>query len=238
MDHRAEQFVAKAKSGLENVRRAINASPGHWISHLSAVRTCVSYVDQSGIMHYPHRIEERMWIIKEVQSFACTEPENNGIPELSAWCERELNQALHEDPNNFAALAVLGEIWLAKAQPALDRIHRQEAALHPHEDDERAHDSRTRTSDYREAQQLLHRAVTYLAQAVSQSHTQGRLSGSLLAKSAEASMSYGNVSKTRDSRQPFIDAVNNLKAAKSMSNYRLPPHLSVWLRENEYILKF
>jgi hypothetical protein len=46
------------------------------------------------------------WIITEVQFFASNDP-SDGVREVSDWCEREWNRALHIDPYNVAILTGL-----------------------------------------------------------------------------------------------------------------------------------
>jgi hypothetical protein len=100
----SEQLIASAKSGLTTVRISLMRSPSSWQSYIGSVRTCVNYVDQSRIMASPSRLEERLWIIKEVQDFAYYDSDNGGIPELASWCEREWNRVLSTYPSHVGAL--------------------------------------------------------------------------------------------------------------------------------------
>jgi hypothetical protein len=55
-------------------------------------------------MYDPRRIEERVWILNEVQYFAYFDPDSGGVPEVTAWCEREWNRVLTTDPSHVVAL--------------------------------------------------------------------------------------------------------------------------------------
>ncbi|KAA8905479.1 hypothetical protein FN846DRAFT_746512 [Sphaerosporella brunnea] len=180
MDPRAEQFIARAKEALTAVHQSLRNNPAHWRINTSAVKTSIQYVDQSRIMYDPRRIEERVWIITEVQLFASFDPGDGAIRDVNDWCEREWNSALHVDPCNAAILTGLGNLWLSKAQNVLARIHRQERAT-GHIDDLAA-DRRAGTADYHEARTILQPAIDFFARAVEIAQSQGRLTGELLVK--------------------------------------------------------
>lgn len=175
MDAKAEQYVASAKAGLTNVHRSLKSNPTHWRNCTAAVKQSVSYIDHSRIMHDPRRIEERVWILNEVQRFAYFDPDSGGVPGLTAWCEREWNRVLATDSSNLAALTGmshsrarppptlapglippyfgtgLGNAWLCKAQYLLARIHREESK----DVDDATAERRLHTADYVEVRALL-----------------------------------------------------------------------------------
>ncbi|KAF8544247.1 hypothetical protein BDD12DRAFT_59963 [Trichophaea hybrida] len=230
MDPRVEQYIASAKAGLTNVHKSLKSNPTHWRSCTSAVKTSISYVDHSRIMYDPRRIEERVWILNEVQYFAYFDPDSGGVPEVTAWCEREWNRVLTTDPSHVVALTGLGSAWLSKAQYLLARIHREEKACR--DIDDASAERRLHTADYVEARAMLQPAVDFFARAVENARNQGRLTGPLLEKMAEASMSLGNVSSSKAARKYFKEALLALQDATAIG-YLLPRHMQQWLRETE-----
>ncbi|KAL7272078.1 hypothetical protein RUND412_005129 [Rhizina undulata] len=234
---RSEQLISSAKASLSNIRVALSSSPTHWTSYTSSMRTCISQADQSRIMYNNHRLEERIWIINEVQSFAYFISDNGGLIEFASWCEREWNRVLGSDPYHVGALKGLGQAWLSKAQYWLAKIHREEGSPSTSdEDDDGIAERRRHTADYVEARATLLPAVDFSARAVQSAQNQCCLTGELLALRAEACMSLGNVSPYKSAQQYFRDALLALRAAESITGYRLPSHLLQYLRENEYIL--
>jgi len=235
MDARAEQYIAIARAGLIDIHRALKSNPNNWCSCLHAGLACLSHIDQSRLMLNPDRKEERIWFLRKFQCYGYFDADSGGIPDVARWCELEWNRLLSADPSNVAALTGLAEAWLLKAQFWLARIHREEKRAGAVDD--AAHERRLQTENYVEARTFLQPSVDLFANAVDQAREQGLLTGPLLAKAAEASMSLGNVSSSRSGRKHFFDAVLSLQAALSVAGYRLPDHLLRWYRENEYILR-
>jgi hypothetical protein len=101
----AEGLIASAKTGLTNVRNSLNQYPDNWRNCTDAVRTCITYVEQSRIMTNPNRLEERLWIISEVQNFAYFDADNGYVQDAASWCEREWNKIINNNPHHVGALA-------------------------------------------------------------------------------------------------------------------------------------
>ncbi|KAI5799162.1 hypothetical protein DFH27DRAFT_86242 [Peziza echinospora] len=227
----ADQYIESAKQGLINASDYLKTS--NWRAGISAVRTCIGYVDTSGIMHDNNRLEERLWILKMVQQFAYHDQDAGGIREFSNWCELQYNNILCYYPSHVQALQGLGQAWLSKAQYWLSRVYNEDRS----DDDDDVADRRRYTPDYVEAKAALIPAVDFFVRAVEAANSQGCLTGDLLAKRAEACMSLGNVSRTRDAQAHFKDALLCLRTASSMPGYCLPSHLARYYRENEHLLR-
>lgn len=98
----SEQYIASAKQGLINARSYLQTP--NWRNGVSAVRTCISYVDASQIMFNNSRLEERLWILNEVQQFAYHDLDAGGVKDLATWCEVEYNRILSTNPSHIGAL--------------------------------------------------------------------------------------------------------------------------------------
>ncbi|KAH8144745.1 uncharacterized protein LAJ45_11246 [Morchella importuna] len=232
-----EQLITSAKAGLTTIRNTLSHSPSQWKKHTDTVRTCVNNIETSNIMLGSNRLEERLWLITEIQGFAYFDADSGSIADLAAWCEREWNRVLSTDGTNIDALRGLGQAWLSKAQYWLAKIHQEEGSASGTEEDDRAEEKRRHTANYVEARAVLIPAVEFFGRAVQNAHIRQCLTGELLALRAEACMSLGNVSTLKNAQQQFKDAVTALKSAEIIPGYTLPSHLSQYLRENEYILR-
>lgn len=104
MSNRSEELIASAKAGLTNVRNSLASAPAHWQNCSSAVRTCMSYIDESRLMQASRRLDEKLWILNEVQNFAYFDADNGGVADVATWCEREWNRIIAGDPYNVGAL--------------------------------------------------------------------------------------------------------------------------------------
>ncbi|GME25415.1 uncharacterized protein LTHEOB_12329 [Neofusicoccum parvum] len=62
-------------------------------------------------------------------------------------------------------------------------------------------------------------------------YAEGCMTGDLLEKAAEAYMSLGNVSYSRNSQQYFSQALRYLRMTSGISGYQLPEHLQQYLEE-------
>ncbi|KAF8477009.1 hypothetical protein BDZ91DRAFT_787615 [Kalaharituber pfeilii] len=227
----AEQYIASAKQGLINARCWLQTSD--WRNGLSTVRSCINYVNTSQIMLNDNRLDERLWILNEVQQFAYHDADSGGISELSSWCEVEYNRILSAFPCHVGALTALGKGWLSKSQYWLSRVCNEDRS----DDDDDVAERRRYTPNYVEARAALIPAVDFLARAVDAASRQNCLTGELLALRAEACMSLGNVSPMRDAQGHFKTALRSLKAAFQISNYHLPTHLTRYFKENEHLLR-
>ena len=106
----ADQYIESAKQGLINASDYLKTS--NWRAGISAVRTCIGYVDTSGIMHDNNRLEERLWILKMVQQFAYHDQDAGGIREFSNWCELQYNNILCYYPGHVQALQGRAHVYL------------------------------------------------------------------------------------------------------------------------------
>ncbi|KAL0639692.1 hypothetical protein Q9L58_001259 [Maublancomyces gigas] len=222
-----EELVVSSKAELSRVRVSISANPTQWRNFTDPVRTCVSNIEASHIMLDNSRLDERLWLIGEVQNFAYFDADSGATTELASWCEREWNRVLSSHPTNIEALKGLGQAWLSKAQYWLARIHQEEGCSSTSgEEDDAVAENRRHTANYVEARAVLMPAVDFFGRAVHIAQDQHRLTGELLALRAEACMSLGNVSALKNAQQQFKDAVIALRAAEQTPGYTLPHHLS------------
>lgn len=99
-----EEFVVSSKAELSRVRVSISANPTQWRNFTDPVRTCVSNIEASHIMLDNSRLDERLWLIGEVQNFAYFDADSGATTELASWCEREWNRVLSSHPTNIEAL--------------------------------------------------------------------------------------------------------------------------------------
>lgn len=98
----SEQYIASAKQGLINARSFLQTP--NWRHGISAVKTCISYVNAAQIMFNDSRLEERLWILNEVQQFAYHDPDAGSVKDLATWCEIEHNRILSTNPSHVGAL--------------------------------------------------------------------------------------------------------------------------------------
>lgn len=146
-----------------------------------------------------NRLDERLWLLNEVQQFAYHDSDSGGIAEFSSWCEIEYNRILSKNPVDVRALAgecncpqyltmswdggliyhpsALGQIWLSKSQYWLARVFNEDRS----DDDDEEAECRRFTPDYVEARAALIPAVDFFARAAVAASQQTRLTGELLA---------------------------------------------------------
>ncbi|RPB27168.1 hypothetical protein L211DRAFT_611879 [Terfezia boudieri ATCC MYA-4762] len=227
----SEQYIASAKQGLINARSYLNTP--NWRHGISAVRTCISYVNAAQIMFNDSRLDERLWILNEVQQFSYNDLDAGGVKDLATWCEIEYNRILSTNPSHVGALRALGQAWLWKSQYWLAKVCHEDRS----DDDDDVVERRRYTPNYVEARAALMPAVDFLARAADGALRQNCLTGELLALRAEACMSLGNVSPTRDAQVHFKTALRCLRSATMLPSYQLPNHLVQYLRENEHLLR-
>ena len=98
----SEQYIASAKQGLIDARSYLQSA--NWTHGTSAVKTCINYINASQMMFNDSRLDERLWILNEVQQFAYHDPDAGGITELATWCEIEYNRILSVNPLHVGAL--------------------------------------------------------------------------------------------------------------------------------------
>lgn len=99
-----EELVVSAKAALSRVRASIGEDPTQWRNFTDSVRTCVSNIEASRIMLDNSRLDERLWLINEVQNFAYFDADSGATTGLASWCEREWNRVLSSHPASIEAL--------------------------------------------------------------------------------------------------------------------------------------
>lgn len=99
-----EELVVSAKATLSRVRASISGNPTQWRNYTNSVRTCVCNIETSRVMLDNNRLDERLWLINEVQNFAYFDADSGATTELASWCEREWNRVLSSHPTSIEAL--------------------------------------------------------------------------------------------------------------------------------------
>ncbi|KAF2161888.1 hypothetical protein M409DRAFT_69422 [Zasmidium cellare ATCC 36951] len=239
-----EQRITVCKTSLNQIYAMLRSSPQDWRNYINLARTIITHLDSTTFMQQGNRTQEQVWMIAGLQRLAFAEPDSGGVNDIAAWCSRQWLVIYQREPQNLAALRGIGQVWLARAQPVLARIHRndggssssggsarsQRSAPGTREEDQSPTQTadaerRAGTSDYVEARGYLQPATEYLERAVSVATAQRSLSGDLLATTAEAYMSLGNSSSPRVNQGHFRRALQLLRAATSIEGYTLSRYL-------------
>ena len=98
-----QNLFANSVREITNINRALKSSPDSWQNYISIVHSCVSNIDQSGVMLDNGRLQERLQIIDEVQEFAYFDADNGGVEGLANWCVREWNRIKESYPDHVGA---------------------------------------------------------------------------------------------------------------------------------------
>ncbi|GAB7364423.1 hypothetical protein MBLNU230_g4964t1 [Neophaeotheca triangularis] len=240
-----EQRITVCKTSTSRITTMLSTSPQDYHSYLPLARQITAHLDATTFMSQTTRTAEQTWIIASLQRLAFIDADNGGVLDIAAWCSRQWLLIVQRDALNVGALKGLGQIWLARAQPALARIQqgendasgdgsvgsnastggkkesKEKRAAEARQEAER----RAGSADYVEARGMVQPASEYLERAVRTAGAQKALSGDLLVTAAEAYMSLGNVSGPRASEPHFKRAVQLLRAASAVPGYTLPAHL-------------
>ena len=176
----------------------LRQSPGRWREFVNLARTITSHIDDTTFMQQRSRIQEQVWMIAGLQRLAFSDTDGGEVTDIAAWCSRNWLLVQQREPQNIPALRGIGQLWLARAQPILNRIHgnesnssssggsfrsrRSSGSEQARRDEEATAEAEIRsgTSDYVEARGILLPAVEYLQHAVSAARSQGTLNGRLL----------------------------------------------------------
>ncbi|KAK5124226.1 hypothetical protein LTR85_001929 [Meristemomyces frigidus] len=251
-----EQRINVCKTSVAQINNVLRTSPQQWRTYLNLARSVIAHLDATTLMQQPSRATEQAWIIAALQRLAFADPDNGEVEDIAVWCARQWQILLQRDTQNVAALRGMGEAWLARAQPALSRIHRMDgsdssggssqwsAPSITSTEDERQNTAATTeaerrcgTADYVEARGFLQPAVEYLERAVAAAPAQQALSGDLLVKTAEAYMSLGNASSPRVNERYFRRALQLLRAGKAIPGYTLCLYLQRYLDDYGRLLE-
>lgn len=196
-----EQRINVCKTSVNQIYTMLRTAPQQWRSYLPLARSVVAHIDATTLMQQPARHTEQIWLIEGLQRLALGDPDNGEVPDISNWCTTQWMIIFQRQPQNVAALRGLGRAWLARAQPALTRIHRIEGSSSSSggssqwsvpsfsaSEDERQYgvavaeaERRSGTADYVEARGFLQPAAEHLERAVAAATAQRVLSGDLLA---------------------------------------------------------
>lgn len=195
-----EQRIAVCKTSLNQIYAMLRSSPQDWRNYLNLARTIITHLNSTTFMQQGNRTQEQVWMIAGLQRLAFAEPDSGGVNDIAAWCSRQWLVIYQREPNNLAALRGIGQVWLARAQPVLARIHRIDGSSSSSGGSARSQRSlpgsregntsptqtaeaerRAGTSDYVEARGFLQPATEYLERAVAVATAQRAVSGDLLA---------------------------------------------------------
>ncbi|RPA96140.1 hypothetical protein L873DRAFT_1829503 [Choiromyces venosus 120613-1] len=217
-----QDLFNNSASEIINVNRVLKKSPGSWQNYINTVKSCVSNIDQSGVMLDHRRLDQTLQTIDEVQEFAYFDADSGGIEVLANWCVKEWNRIKESYPDHVEAFEGHGRWWLLNAQQFVARIPREDFD----EEDDAAADKKRGTENYYQARVALASAVDLFKQSEENARRHYCLTGKLLELKAEACISLGNVSQTRDSRPHFEAALRALREAERLQGYKLPTHLT------------
>ncbi|KAF2217880.1 hypothetical protein CERZMDRAFT_92520 [Cercospora zeae-maydis SCOH1-5] len=235
-----EQRINVCKTSLNQILTSLQENPRKWRNHVPLARTIIAHLNATSLMQHPDRLQERIWLVGGLQKLANTDPDSGELPDVAAWCTQQWAKVQQTQPNNIAALRGLGQAWLARAQPALSRIQREEGrsasdgtpqSRSGSASSQTEAEKRTGTAQYVEARGSLQPAIDYLERAIAAATSQRLLTGDLLATTAEAYMSLGNVSSPRSNQQQFTRALQLLRAANSIDGYKLNRYLQQYLEK-------
>ncbi|KAL2357713.1 hypothetical protein BJ546DRAFT_323740 [Cryomyces antarcticus] len=247
-----EQRISACKASVRQIYTMLHSSPNDWRYYIVTARGVIASIESTTFMHSSSRVAEQTWLVNGLQQLAYHDADNGNVPDVADWCTRQWLTILQRHPDNVPALNGIGQNWLSRAQVSLARIHRVEqsssssggsstrvtlssGSMTGSEEERQASqaaieaEARLHTADYVEARGILLPATEYLNKAVEAAQAQNMLTGDLLATTAEAYMSLGNVSYTRINEQYFHQAISYLRMATNVPGYSLSPHLQQYL---------
>lgn len=255
-----EQRISICKTSLNQILNSLEENPREWRNHIPLARTIIAHLNATTLMQQTDRLQERVWLIGGLQRLAYADPDSGGVPDVAAWCSQQWAVIQQSQPNNISALRGLGQAWLARAQPTLARIQREEGRTSSdgppqsragNTSSQTEAEKRAGTAQYVEARGSLQPAIDFLERAIAAATSQHTLTGDLLAtvsrmstptrvailpantgKTAEAYMSLGNVTSPRSNQHHFTRALQLLRAANSIEGYQLNRYLQ------QYVLFF
>ncbi|EMC94940.1 hypothetical protein BAUCODRAFT_47735, partial [Baudoinia panamericana UAMH 10762] len=240
-----EHRIRVCMTSVSSIYMMLRDSPHEWRRYLDLARSVIAHLDNTTFMVQPHRSAEQTWLVRGLQRLALADVDSGEVMDISNWCTRQWMLLIQRQPHNTEALNGIGRSWLARAQPALKRIHRAEGTSSSNSassqlsipsitagEDERLSaaalaqaELRSGTADYVQARHFLQPATEYFERAIAAATAQRALSGGLLAKAAEAYMSLGNASSPRVNEQYFRRALILLRAAAAIPGYALGRYL-------------
>lgn len=123
-----EQRITACKTGLERIYTMLRTSPHDWRNFIALARSVIAHLDATTFMEKSSRTTEQAWMIAGLQRLAFSDAESGGVPDVASWCSRQWLVIFQRDQNNVAALRGIGQAWLARAQPTLQRIQRTDSS--------------------------------------------------------------------------------------------------------------
>ena len=196
-----DQRISVCKTSVSQIYTILRTAPQEWRSYLTLGRSVIAHIDNTTFMQQPRRSAEQSWMIGGLQRLAFADNGNGEVQDISNWCTRQWMAMFQREPQNVEALRGIGRAWLARAQPALTRIHRIDGSssssggssqwsapsISSSEDERQSAaaaaeaERRAGTSDYVEARGFLQPAIEYFERAIATATAQRILSGDLLA---------------------------------------------------------
>ncbi|OJD30924.1 uncharacterized protein BKCO1_5400074 [Diplodia corticola] len=230
LDKMSDPRMAQCKSAVTQIEAALRSHPHAWQNYLQSARGIVTAV--SSMQSLP--MGDWAYFVAVLQDLGFADADNGSVTDVTNWCQTQWLAMLEKRPNSTAALRGLGQYWLQRAQPSLAKIHAEEhgsSGSSRGSFGEQVSEARLHTASYVEARGVLSPASDYFARAVQAAYAEGCVTGDLLEKAAEAYMSLGNVSYSRNSQQYFSQALQYLQMTSSIPGYQLPEHLQQYLEE-------
>ncbi|KAK6433238.1 hypothetical protein LTR95_010581 [Oleoguttula sp. CCFEE 5521] len=194
-----EQRITLCKAAVIRIRTMLRESPSDWRDYTNLAHMVTQHLETLPLSQVGP-LNEQTWMIASLQQLALLNIGDSTLAGVAMWCSRAWLGILVREQENLAALHGVGRLWLARAQPALTRVHRidgsnSSSGSSPHRsvisftssEDERQSIQATREAearaglpDYIEARGFLQPATEYLERAVTSARSQNLLSGELL----------------------------------------------------------
>ncbi|KAB2572528.1 hypothetical protein BFW01_g4104 [Lasiodiplodia theobromae] len=230
LDSMSDPRLAQCKTAAAQIEAALQSHPHAWQNYLQSARSIVAAI--SSMQSLP--TGDWSYVVSVLQDLGFADADNGSVTDITNWCQTQWLAILEKRPNSTAALKGLGQYWLQRAQPSLAKIHADERGSSGSSRGsfgEQISEARLHTANYVEARGVLSPASDYFARAVQAAYAESCMTGDLLEKAAEAYMSLGNVSYSRNSQQYFSQALQYLQMTASIPGYQLPEHLQQYLEE-------
>ncbi|MCJ1411610.1 hypothetical protein MMC19_005701 [Ptychographa xylographoides] len=219
--------------------------PAQWLSCLQIARSIMIAVDRKSSLRNQPDAGLSVEVIEVLQTAAYQDPDGGGEVDIALWCERQWATEMQRSPDSYTALQGLGNAWLLKSQKTLARIQREESSsssdtnsspesrIRIRRRDQDCQDlARISSPDYVEARGTLRPALDLFDRAIQVADVQESTSGGLLSLTAQAYISFANVSHPQTNEQYYQKALQVLRRAGQIQGYQIEPHLQQFLDDN------
>ncbi|MCJ1296766.1 hypothetical protein MMC34_008333 [Xylographa carneopallida] len=237
--------IAALEVDLKENLNIPGSNPQKWLSSLQFARSTIITIERTPQLRNQLGSEPWTILIRVLQKLAYQDPDTGGETDIALWCERQWATEVQRRPNSITALQGLGHAWLLKSQKTLARIYREESSpsssssttstpllriRSPVQGTREV--SRVNSQDYVEARDTLRPSLEAFDRALAVANAQGGANGDLLTLSAEAFISFGNVSDPQRNEAYYQKALRLLRSASEINGYQVEAHLQNFLDEN------